>query len=56
MFGYDSMWNKEKRLSTEGMRGFEELYDSGAYPGLGVVKKLSIMHHLELIGEFLEDN
>lgn len=50
------MWNKEKKLSTEGMRGFEELYDSGAYPGLGVVKKLSIMHHLELIGEFLEDN
>lgn len=50
------MWNKEKKISTEGMRGFEELYDSGAYPGLGVVKKLSIMHHLELIGEFLEDN
>lgn len=29
---------------------------NGTYPGLGVVKQLSIMHHLELIGKYLEGN
>ena len=28
---------------------FKEYYDSQAYPGLGVVKKLSMMHHIELM-------
>ncbi len=47
-------WNATMNLNTEGMRIFEELHNSGAYPGLGVVKKLSIMHHLELMGQYLE--
>ena len=33
---------------------FEDLYHREAYPGLGTVKKLSIMHHLELIGRYLD--
>ena len=49
-------WNTDMHLETEGLKMFEELHRTGAYPGLGVVKKLSIMHHLQLIGEYLEEN
>lgn len=48
-------WNSKMKLSTLGMREFERLHKEGAYPGLGVVKKLSIMHHLEFVGNYLED-
>lgn len=47
-------WNKEKQLDTMAMREFEDLYRREAYPGLGTVKKLSIMHHLDLIGRYLD--
>lgn len=49
-------WNANMHLETEGIKTFEELHKTGAYPGLGVVKKLSIMHHLQLMGEFLDKN
>lgn len=48
-------WNKEKQLHTVAMSMFEDLFRREAYPGLGTVKKLSIMHHLELIGEYLDE-
>lgn len=47
-------WNRDKKLDTIAMREFERLYNMEIYPGLGTVKKLSIMHHLELIGEYLD--
>ncbi len=47
-------WNVEKKLDTVAMKEFEDLYRREAYPGLGTVKKLSIMHHLELIGKYLD--
>ena len=47
-------WNKEKGLDTVAMKEFEDLYRREVYPGLGTVKKLSIMHHLELIGRYLD--
>lgn len=47
-------WNEGKRLDTVAMKEFEDLYRREAYPGLGTVKKLSIMHHLELIGRYLD--
>lgn len=47
-------WNEIKQLDTMAMREFEDLYRREAYPGLGTVKKLSIMHHLELIGGYLD--
>lgn len=47
-------WNKEQKLTTHGIQTFELMYRNGTYPGLGTVKKLSIMHHLELIGIFLD--
>ncbi|MCG9967439.1 sce7725 family protein [Pelotomaculum terephthalicicum JT] len=36
-----------------GLSTFLEHYANGTYPGLGTVKKLSIMHHLEIIGKYL---
>lgn len=49
------MWiQKNSVTKTEGLRLFEECYKYGKYPGLGTVKKYSIMHHLELINMFLE--
>lgn len=47
-------WNKDRGLATLGIQTLENLHKTGAYPGLGVVKKLSIMHHLELMGDYLE--
>lgn len=47
-------WNKKKKLDTVAIKEFEDLYRREAYPGLGTVKKLSIMHHLELIGRYLD--
>lgn len=39
---------------TNGLETFLEYNRSGKYPGLGTVKKLSIMHHIELVNKFLE--
>jgi hypothetical protein len=47
-------WNKTMKLDTVAMKEFENLYHREAYPGLGTVKKLSIMHHLELVGRYLD--
>ncbi|MBV1758090.1 MAG: sce7725 family protein [Dethiosulfatibacter sp.] len=47
-------WNQTMRLNTLGMMEFEDLYKREAYPGLGTVKKLSIMHHFELLGNYLD--
>lgn len=47
-------WNNKEKIDTYGIRKFVELYNNKAYPGLGVVKKLSLMHHLELIGKFFD--
>lgn len=39
---------------TLGLRILLEHYEHQTYPGLGSLKKLSIMHHLELMGSFLD--
>lgn len=46
-------WNKIVKLNTYGIRKLEEFYRLESYPGLGTVKKLSVMHHLELVNSFL---
>ena len=38
---------------TMGLQTFLQHYEQQSYPGLGTVKKLSLMHHLELIGKYL---
>ncbi|MDE5965216.1 MAG: sce7725 family protein, partial [Lachnospiraceae bacterium] len=40
--------------NTMGLQAFLDCYEEGKYPGLGTVKKYSIMHHLELMNMFLE--
>ena len=47
-------WNNQAKLDTIGIRRFAEIYEAQTYPGLGVVKKLSIMHHLELMSRFMD--
>ncbi|OJW12774.1 sce7725 family protein [Mucilaginibacter sp. 44-25] len=39
----------QQDIHTMASEQFRQYYDRGAYPGLGVLKKLSIMHHIELI-------
>ncbi len=47
-------WCSEHNVEmTSGLKGFYDCRESGRYPGLGTVKKLSIMHHLELVSRFL---
>lgn len=41
--------------SSLAIEEFKRLYDTQSYPGLGTVKKLSIMHHLELVGNYLDE-
>lgn len=48
-------WNETYKLDTYGIRTFEEMYKNRSYPGLGTVKKLSIMHHLELMSRYLDE-
>lgn len=38
---------------TEGLKQFINCYENENYPGLGTVKKMSIMHHIELIDMYL---
>lgn len=40
---------------TAGLKSFLQHYEQQSYPGLGTVKKLSIMHHLELMGKYLSE-
>jgi len=37
------------------LRDFERMAREEVYSGLGVVKKLSIAHHLEIMGRYLEE-
>ena len=47
-------WNKSMKLDTIGIKELEAAYKNKTYPGLGVVKKYSIMHHLELMSRYLD--
>lgn len=47
-------WSTDKDISTYGYKELIKHYEKGTYPGLGVVKKLCIMHHIELINQYLE--
>lgn len=49
-------WNETMKLDTYAMKEFQRLFAMRAYPGLGTVKKLTIMHHLELVSSFLDDS
>ena len=40
---------------TYGVSGLLSLYESGQYPGLGALKKWSILNHLELMGQLIKE-
>jgi hypothetical protein len=40
-------------LNTSGVDEYKDLHKTGHYPGLGIVKKISIKHHIEFIHSFL---
>lgn len=42
-------WCEERGLQSLGIDAFRELHRTGHFPGLGVIKKLSIMHHIQLV-------
>lgn len=44
----------DKTSTTIATKEFVRIYMDGSYPGLGIVKKLSLMHHIELINNFLD--
>ena len=51
-------WYKTEPKSVEltlGLKTLLDHYDNQTYPGLGSVKKLSLMHHLELMGKYLSE-
>lgn len=49
------LWCDENSIArTDGLNSFYDCHESGKYPGLGTVKKFSIMHHIELMNKFLE--
>lgn len=45
--------NDNYNQKTEALQTMLDYYAKGYYPGLPTVKKLSIMHHLELVNRFL---
>jgi len=40
-------------VPTAGVEQFQKIYDEQHFPGLGQVKKISIMHHIETINDYL---
>ena len=49
-------WDKSNFLvETKGLNSLKDYYFNGKFPGLGVIKKYSIMHHIELMSKFLEE-
>ena len=45
---------ESKYIDSEAIGEFRKLYESGHYPGLGYVKKLSMKHHLETLAAFFK--
>jgi len=44
----------QQRQLTEALQTLLNHAEDGTYPGLPTIKKLSVMHHMELIGSFLD--
>lgn len=40
-------------LETSAIAQFRELHEEGHFPGLGQVKKLSMIHHIETLADYL---
>ena len=47
--------NDNSVTETRGLDAFIKHFEEQTYPGLGSVKKFSLMHHLELISRYLDE-
>ncbi|PKM80713.1 MAG: hypothetical protein CVU89_12305 [Firmicutes bacterium HGW-Firmicutes-14] len=47
-------WDMAHEMDTLGLKGLLIHFKNETYPGLGTVKKLSMMHHIELVGQYLD--
>ena len=54
MYNLLSWENLDIIPKTIGLNSLIECYNIGKFPGLGVIKKYSLMHHIEMMGEYLE--
>jgi len=43
------LWCDQNNIDTIAVREFRDLHRRGHFPGLGSIKKLSVMHHIELV-------
>jgi len=43
------------RSDTYAYNELKRFYDNRIYSGLGVIKKLSLMHHIELLSRYLQE-
>lgn len=46
---------QKEENDTYALNEFKKIYSNGSYPGLGTIKKLSIMHHIELVSKLLSN-
>lgn len=46
---------QKEENNTYALNEFKKIYSNGSYPGLGTIKKLSIMHHIELVSRLLSN-
>jgi hypothetical protein len=52
-------WYESENMSineTEGLKELLDCYKKGNYPGLGMLKRYTIKHHLEIVGNLLVGN
>ena len=49
-------WEKYDEIpKTEGFIRLVDCYNNGKFPGLGVIKRYSLMHHMQMMSEYLGD-
>jgi hypothetical protein len=46
-------WIDQQEIDSEAINEFRTLHDNGHFPGLGLIKKISIKHHIELISDLI---
>lgn len=47
-------WEYNEQSDSAALQELREYYRSEGYPGLGTAKKLSLMHHLEILSRYLD--
>jgi hypothetical protein len=48
-------WTMVHQMDTLGLKELLAHFKSETYPGLGTIKKLTMMHHIELVGQYLNE-